>query len=190
MGSRREGLSLGSLACHNAGMTNNDVLRRVRYVFDYDDAKMIAVFALGGREVTRAQVCDWLKSEHDPDEKPCDDPTLAAFLNGLIVEKRGPKPGPQPSPEASLDNNAVFRKLKIALNVEAEEVLRILALGGATISKHELSAFFRKPGHKHHRECKDQILRKFLRGLQLEHRGGAQEDPELDAATSSEEGAR
>jgi len=167
-------------------MTNNDVLRRLRYVFDYDDAKMIAVIALAEREVTRAQVCDWLKSEHDPDEQVCDDATLAAFLNGLIVEKRGPKPGQRPAAETSLDNNAIFRKLKIALNLEAEEVLRILAQGGAQISKHELSAFFRKPGHKHHRECKDQILRKFLRGLQLEHRGGAQADPELDAQAADE----
>jgi len=34
------------------------------------------------------------------------------------------------------------------------------------ISKHELSAFFRKLDHKHYRECKDQILRKFLKGVE------------------------
>jgi len=38
------------------------------------------------------------------------------------------------------------------------------------MSKHELSAFFRKPGHKHYRECKDQILRVFLKGLQMKYR--------------------
>jgi len=38
------------------------------------------------------------------------------------------------------------------------------------ISKHELSAFFRKPGHKHYRECKDQVFRNFLNGVQLKYR--------------------
>jgi uncharacterized protein YehS (DUF1456 family) len=62
-------------------------------------------------------------------------------------------------------------KLKIALNLKAEDVLEILELAEFRISKHELSAFFRKPGHKHYRECKDQILRNFLQGMQLKYRG-------------------
>jgi uncharacterized protein YehS (DUF1456 family) len=61
-------------------------------------------------------------------------------------------------------------KLKIALNLKAEDVLEILGLADFRLSKHELSAFFRKPGHKHYRECKDQILRNFLNGLQKMHR--------------------
>jgi len=61
-------------------------------------------------------------------------------------------------------------KLKIALNLKAEDVLEIMELAGFLMSKHELSAFFRKPGHKHYRECKDQILRNFLKGMQLKYR--------------------
>ena len=34
-------------------MTNNDVLRRLRFIFDFDDAKMIKIFALAGAEVRR-----------------------------------------------------------------------------------------------------------------------------------------
>ena len=41
------------------------------------------------------------------------------------------------------------------------------------ISKPELSALFRKPGHKNYRECQYQILRNFLKGLQLERRADA-----------------
>ena len=40
-----------------------------------------------------------------------------------------------------------------------------------SLSKHELSAFFRKPEHKHYRKCKDQVLRYFLKGVQLKYRG-------------------
>ncbi len=61
-------------------------------------------------------------------------------------------------------------KLKIALNLKAEDVLDILELADFRISKHELSALFRRPGHKHYRECKDQILRNFLTGMQLKYR--------------------
>ncbi|WP_413540186.1 DUF1456 family protein [Marinobacter sp. BSs20148] len=38
------------------------------------------------------------------------------------------------------------------------------------LSNHELSALFRKPGNKNYRECKDQILRNFLLGLQRQVR--------------------
>jgi uncharacterized protein YehS (DUF1456 family) len=36
-------------------MTNNDILRRLRYTFDFDDFKMMAIFALADYEVTREQ---------------------------------------------------------------------------------------------------------------------------------------
>lgn len=151
-------------------MNNNDILRRIRYTFDFGDSKMMAVFGLAGPEVSRAQISDWLKKEDDPDYRKCSDQQLATFLNGLIIDKRGKKDGPQPEPETHLSNNIIFRKLRIALNLQAEDVLKLVNRGDFRISKHELSAFFRKPGHKHYRECKDQVLRNFLKGMQLEYR--------------------
>jgi len=64
-------------------MNNNDVLRRTRYTFNFDDSKMMAVFELGGLEVTRAEISDWLKKDDDPDYQKCSDRQLASFLNGL-----------------------------------------------------------------------------------------------------------
>lgn len=151
-------------------MNNNDVLRRIRYVFDFGDSKMIAIFGKADHEVTREQVSDWLKKDDDPAYQECSDTQLAIFLNGLINDKRGKREGAQPEPEKLLNNNIIFMKLKIALNLKAEDVLGILELAEFRISKHELSAFFRKPGHKHYRECKDQILRNFLQGMQLKYR--------------------
>lgn len=133
---------------------------------------MISMFSQGGLEATRAQISDWLKKDDDPAFQQLSDLELATFLNGLIIEKRGKKEGPLPEPEKRLDNNMIFRKLKIALDLKAEDTLAILALSDFTISKHELSAFFRKPGHKHYRACKDQVLRNFLKGLQLRYRDG------------------
>ena len=151
-------------------MTNNDILRRIRYAFDFSDSKMIALFALADHQVTRGRICDWLKKEDDPSYRKCGDTELAIFLNGLINDKRGKKEGPQPEPEQTLTNNIIFRKLKIALNLKSEDILAILELADSRVSKHELSAFFRKPDHKHYRECRYQILRNFLKGLQLKYR--------------------
>ncbi|MCK5478576.1 MAG: DUF1456 family protein [Methylococcales bacterium] len=151
-------------------MTNNDILRRIRYTFDFNDSKMIALFASADCLVTREQVCNWLKKDDDPEYQNCSDTHLATFLNGLINDKRGKKEGEQPKPEKRITNNIVFRKLKIALNLQAEDVLEIMELADLLISKHELSAFFRKPGHKNYRECKDQILRNFLYGMELKYR--------------------
>ncbi len=151
-------------------MTNNDILRRIRYIFDFNDSKMIAIFSLAGHQVTRGQISDWLKKDDDPACQECSDTQLAIFLNGLINDKRGKKEGPQPEPEERLTNNIIFMKLKIALNLKAEDVLAIMDLAGFPMSKPELSAFFRRPDHKHYRACQDQILRNFLKGAQYKYR--------------------
>ena len=156
-------------------MTNNTILRRLRYVFDFDDSKMIALFGLADYQVTREQVSDWLKKDDDPACQELSDTQLSIFLNGLINDKRGKKKGPQSDPEKRLTNNIIFMKLKIALNLKAEDVLEIMYLSDWRMSKHELSAFFRKPGHKHYRDCKNQILRNFLKGVQLKYRPNLQE---------------
>jgi len=160
-------------------LTNNDILRRIRYTFELNDSKMIAIFGLAELEVTRAQVSDWLKKEDDPDYKNCTDTVLATFLNGFIIEKRGKKDGTQPIPERRLTNNIIFRKLKIALNLKDEDIFRMMDLADFSISKPELSALFRRAGHKHYRTCKDQILRKFLTGVQLKYRDSAEKREEF-----------
>lgn len=164
-------------------MTNNDILRRLRYTFDFNDSKMIAVFGLANHQVTREQISAWLKKDDDPAYQECNDTLLAIFLNGLINDKRGKKEGPQPEPEKHLTNNIIFMKLKIALNLKAEDVLEVLGLVDFRISKHELSAFFRKPGHKHYRNCQDQILRNVLNGLQIKYRNKIDENIETKEAS-------
>jgi uncharacterized protein YehS (DUF1456 family) len=151
-------------------VTNNDVLRRIRYIFNLSDSAMIAVFALADCAVTREQVSDWLKKEEDPAYKACGDTQLASFLNGLILDRRGKKEGPQPPPEKQLNNNLIFLKLKIALNLQADDIYEIMNLANFSLSKHEISAFFRKPEHVNYRKCKDQVLRNFLQGLALKYR--------------------
>lgn len=151
-------------------MTNNDVLRRLRYTFDFNDSKMIALFAQADHSVTRTDISAWLKGDEDDAYKALTDRELATFLNGFINAKRGKKDGPQHPPEDRLTNNIIFRKLKIALNLTSDDMLELLAMAQFEISKHELSAFFRKANHQHYRICKDQVLRNLLKGIQLKYR--------------------
>ena len=68
-------------------------------------------------------------------------------------------------------------KLKIALNLQSEDIIATTELAGFTLSAHELSSFMRRPGHRNYRECKDQVLRNFLKGLQMELRGDKADIP-------------
>jgi uncharacterized protein YehS (DUF1456 family) len=144
---------------------NNDVLRRLRYILDLGDDKSIETFALGGVKVSRSQVSNWLKKDDDPDFEKCNDKTLAAFLNGVIILKRGAREGETPKPETRLNNNIILRKLMIAFSLKSDDVMKLLEDAGFEVGKSELSAFFRKPGHRNYRPCKDQFLRNFLAGL-------------------------
>ena len=154
-----------------ASMSNNDILRTLRYTFHYHDHKMKEIFALGGKDITFEEVALWLKREEDPDFLKLYDKDLAHFLDGLIVANRGKREGAAPVVEKKLNNNGILRKLKIALNLQDDGMLEIFGLRGFRLSKHELSAFFRNPAQAQYRECKDQVLRNFLMGLQEKYRG-------------------
>jgi len=151
-------------------MKNNDILRRIRYTFDFSDDEMMNIFALAEMAITRPQLSNWLKKEEDPDFQEIYDIQFATFLNGFINLRRGKKEGEQPRPEKKLNNNIIFKKLKIALNLKDEDILTILNQVDMRVGKHELSAFFRNPTQNQYRACKDQILRNFIHGMQLKYR--------------------
>ncbi len=147
------------------------MLRRVRYIFDYSDEQMLTIFKLGGYESSHSELLGWLAREDDVDFVLCVDEKLARFLNGFIIKNRGPKGDEIPEPERVLNNNIVLRKLKIALDLQADDLLQILALNDFSLSKHELSAMFRRPGHKNYRECLDQVLRNVFDGMVKHYKG-------------------
>lgn len=146
-------------------MKPNDIIRKIRFALDLNDDNMMKMFELGGTPVSRAEVCDWLKRDEDSDMQAISDRLLAVFLNGLIIRRRGAKDGVIPDPENKLNNNIVFRKLRIALDLRDDDILEILEASGIRIGKSELGAFFRNPAHAKYRRCEDQILRNFLNGL-------------------------
>jgi uncharacterized protein YehS (DUF1456 family) len=136
---------------------------------------MIELFKMGNLDVTRAEISDWMKKEDDPAHIEIDDEILATFLNGFIVNNRGKKEGVELIPEKHLNNNIIFRKLKIALNLKDSDIIDILKLADFKASIHEINALFRNPKQRQYRVCKDQFLRNFLHGMQLRYRGKKKE---------------
>ncbi len=128
-------------------------------------------FASVDCKTNRATISGNLKKEETDGYIRVSDYDFAKFLNGFIILHRGKQEGKEPIAEKVLNNNIIFRKLKIALNLRDEDILQLLESAEYPISKHELSAFFRKPDSSKYRECKDQILRYFLIGLQKKHKG-------------------
>jgi uncharacterized protein YehS (DUF1456 family) len=155
-------------------MSNNDVLRAVRYMLDLSDAKLAQILALADRALvlSREEVQALLKKDDEPGATACSDHVLAAFLDGLVTSQRGPDPSRTPRPpEQRIDNNMVLKKLRVAFRLQDADMHEILASAGMPVSKPEMSALFRQRGHKNFRPCGDQLLRHFLRGLTLRVRG-------------------
>ncbi len=149
-------------------MINNDILRRIGTIFDLSDEKIRAIFSLSQYELSAEQLENFFKEKDDAAYQPLADVELASFLNGLIIEKRGPSDGPARPNEEQLSNNMIFNKVKIALSLKADEVIAIIELAGLSLGKYELSAFFRNVNHKHYKDCSDEVLSAFLKGLKIQ----------------------
>jgi len=160
----------------------NDIIRRLRFALNLHDSTVIDMCKEGGQSLGMDMLVTYLKKEEEPGFQKCPDRVLEAFLDGLITARRGKKEKTVAvrtnisEREASRDkvllsNNMILKKIRIALELREDDMLRVIGKGGMEISPGELTAIFRKPGHKHFRECKDQLLRAFLKGLVSEHRG-------------------
>lgn len=155
-------------------MINNDVLRSLRYMLDLSEPRVVEIIHLAdpGLLVDRDDVQSYLKKDDEPGYAPCSDTVLAHFLDGLILERRGVDPSRPPRPvEPRIDNNQVLKKLRVAFELKDVDMHELFDLAGFPLSKPELSALFRQPGHSNYRRCGDQILRNFLKGLTMRLRG-------------------
>ena len=153
-------------------LIHNDILRQLRYAFNFSDATMLEILKLGGFTIELPHLANMLRKENDRNFVACSDSQLDAFLDGLIIYNRGPRENAGDSPVviSALTNNVILRKLRIALEFKENDMLDILQLAGISVSKSELGALFRKAGHRNYKECGDQFLRNFIRGLTLHFR--------------------
>jgi uncharacterized protein YehS (DUF1456 family) len=155
-------------------MINNDVLRSIRYMLDLGDSKVVEIARLADPAfvLDKGDVHAFLLREDEPGYLACSDGVLAHFLDGLIVHLRGRDQSLPPRPvEKRISNNVVLKKLRVAFELKDADMHQIFVDAGFPVSKPELSALFRLPGHNNFRRCGDQMLRNFLKGLTLRVRG-------------------
>jgi len=155
-------------------MINNDVLRSIRYMLDLSDIKVVEIAKLADPAfpLEKTEVQAFLRKDDDPDYIDCRDAVLAHFLDGLVIYCRGRNDSLPPRPvEKRVTNNVVLKKLRVAFELKDVDMHQVFDSAGFPISKPELTALFRQPGHTNYRACGDQLLRNFLKGLTLRVRG-------------------
>ena len=155
-------------------MINNDILRSIRYMLDLSDSKVVEIIHLVDADfaITKEDVQDFLKKDDEPGYVVCSDRVLAHFLDGLVIHYRGRNDSlPSRPVEKRITNNLVLKKLRVAFELKDADMHQVFEDAGFPVSKPELSALFRQPGHKNYRPCGDQMLRNFLKGLTLRVRG-------------------
>ncbi|MEO5971362.1 MAG: DUF1456 family protein [Bdellovibrionia bacterium] len=147
-------------------MTNNDVLRSIRYILNVNETKLIEIIALADFQVGKDDMSSFLKQEEEEGYKNCGDKVLAHFLNGLIIYKRGKDENRLPLPiEISMTNNIILKKVRVAFELKDTDIISLIEKSGLKVSKTELSAFFRNQDHRNYRECGNQFLRNLLRAM-------------------------
>ena len=87
----------------------------------------------------------------------------------------------------ALTNNDIIKKLRVALQLRDDGIIKILALVDYKISKSELGGFFRSDDHPKYMPLHDQILRNFLNGLVIYKRGPMEKKPAEEKAKKIQE---
>ena len=155
-------------------MITNDVLRSIRYMLDLSDQRVVEITQLADPAfaLDKADVQAFLRREDDPEYADCSDAVLARFLDGLVVYCRGRDARlPVRPPETRVTNNVVLKKLRVVFELKDVDMHAVFEAAGWPVSKPELTALFRQPGHANYRPCGDQLLRNFLKGLTMRVRG-------------------
>ena len=147
-------------------MLSNDILRSLRYTLKANNNDMVRILALADMESISANFDTWTTKEDEDGFVRCPDIILSGFLNGLIYHLRGKdESAPELALERRVNNNTVLKKLRIAFSLKTDDILAIMTEQKFRVSMPEITAMMRAPDHKNYRECGDQFLRYFLRGL-------------------------
>ena len=151
-------------------MKTNDIFRKLSQSLALDTAQLQRIFALMEIDLTDKEIANLLKTDYEPRFEPMPEYILALFLNGLIEFKRGKKADAERAPIdklAKIGNNEILKKLRIAYNLQEQQVRDALKLATIELTKSELSALFRKPGHAQFKGCDDELVLDFIEGLGL-----------------------
>ena len=117
------------------------------------------------------EIQNFLLGEESQNYVLASDKIMAHFLDGLIYFKRGKDETKPPMAfEFPITNNLILKKLRVAFELKEDDIHEILKSADYELGRSELSALMRKRDHPYYRECGDQIMRYFLKGLKMKIR--------------------
>lgn len=73
------------------GLTNNDILKKLRVALKMRDDDIVKVLELVDFQISKGEIGNFCRSEDHPKYVELQDQILRNFLNGLIIYKRGPR---------------------------------------------------------------------------------------------------
>lgn len=147
-------------------MTNNAILRRVRYALDVNDQSVKSMLASADYSLSDDELKTMFMKDEDPGFEEASNKLTRHFFQGLIISKRGRQSdAPINEPTGNLSNNEVLRLIKIAFSFKDTDIIDVMALASFKVGKSEIGALLRKKNHPKYKKCGDQFLRRFLMGL-------------------------
>ena len=78
------------------GLTNNDIMKKLRVALKMRDDDIVEVLKLVDFRISKTELSAFFRSEDHPKYMECQDQILRNFLNGLIIHKRGPREDKRP----------------------------------------------------------------------------------------------
>ena len=138
-------------------MRTNDIFRKVIQSLAMDTRGIQGLYAMADIEFGDREIANLLKMDSEAGFEPMPDYVLHLFLNSLIDTQRGKKAeSSEPvNKHHKISNNDVLKKLRIAFNLHEQDVRDVFQLATIELTKSDLSALFRKPGHSHFKACYD-----------------------------------
>ncbi len=146
-------------------MTNNYKLSLLMNSLKLSKTDILKSYKLVDKKITQDDVDDILREPSDEKFVLLSDEGFEMFLNGFIIYKRGPSDKKAKKQKIYFSNNIILKKLKIALNLKDEDIIKVFQNDGLEITKSQLTAYFRRDGHINYRKCSDSLLKRFINGL-------------------------
>jgi len=151
-------------------MRTNDIFRKLVQSLPLTVEQVQTLFAVSDIDLSDKDIANLLKTDYQPGFEAMPEYILIIFMNNLIDQQRGKKADAQPEvveKHQKISNNDVLKKLRIAFNLHEQDVRDALKLATIELTKSDLSALFRKPGHIHYKACDDGLVLDFIEGLGL-----------------------
>ena len=146
-------------------MKTDKILKKIVEALSLKNDEIQAIFRLENHPIEIDYISNMLLDDKKEDFISCSYNELGLFLDGLISSKRGASTSSRKDEIIELSNNVILKKIRVALELKSSELVILFALVDIELKVHEINSLFRKEGTKNYKSCSDELLYKFLEGL-------------------------